>query len=62
LPTWQDTTVPDGTVSCWDEAKAAAESVKQHDEIVMDKELPAEYLDAISNTVEQVTNFAPLHA
>ncbi|XP_047083056.1 ubiquitin carboxyl-terminal hydrolase 23-like [Lolium rigidum] len=51
----KDTTVPDGTVSCWDEAKAAAESVKQHDEIVMDKELPAEHFDAISNPVEQTS-------
>ncbi|XP_047082807.1 ubiquitin carboxyl-terminal hydrolase 23-like [Lolium rigidum] len=51
----KDTAVPDGTMSCCDEAKAAAESVKQHDEIVMDKELPAEYIDAISNTVEQTS-------
>ncbi|KAM0861502.1 hypothetical protein ACQ4PT_045848 [Festuca glaucescens] len=51
----KDTTVPDGTMSCCDEAKAAAESVKQHDEIVMDKELPAEHTDAIANTVEQTS-------
>jgi hypothetical protein len=47
LPTWQDTTV---------EAEVSTETVKQHDEIVMDKELAAEHTDAIASTVELVTN------
>ncbi|CAM0943481.1 unnamed protein product [Alopecurus aequalis] len=62
-----DTTVPDGTmcsregVTCGGEAKESAEYVKQHDEIVMDKELPAEHPVAVANIVEQMpmqTNIA----
>jgi hypothetical protein len=43
-------------MSCCDEAKVSTETVKQHDDIVMDKELSAEHTDAIASTVEQVTN------
>uniref|UniRef100_A0ACD5ZC68 Uncharacterized protein n=1 Tax=Avena sativa TaxID=4498 RepID=A0ACD5ZC68_AVESA len=57
----KDATVPDRTMSgredltCCDEAKESAESVKQHDEIFTDTEVSAGHTCTIANTVKQTS-------